>query len=173
MPPPRPPRCERSRIRTLPTVTYEPPRPHATDDRPSPPRRDRPRSPSSHERPAPPAAPVTPRPFEIRTAASAQHVGLLTLFGALDAAGARQLLTATRTLLPTSHILILDLSGLTDCDLAGIHSVIEVDALARTTSTLLVIRPARGHVHRTFVDTGAAARLRIAGRGAPGTRERR
>jgi anti-sigma B factor antagonist len=159
--------CERDRVRLPPAVTYEPPRPHVADA--SERRRDHPPSPDE----GPPEAPS--RPFAIRTETSAHQIDLLTLTGALGADGARQLVTAAEALLPDSHILILDLSRLTACDTAGVDAVIEVDARARHANVLLVIRPASGGVHRVFVDTGAAERLRIAGGGGgvPRARARR
>lgn len=115
------------------------------------------------------------RPFEIRTDTSAQYIGLLILVGRLDAEGAQELVTTTEAVLPDSHVLILDLSGLTACDTAGVHAVIEIDALARNANVLLVIRPAIGDAHQPFIDTGAADRLRIVGGdgGVPEARERR
>ncbi|WP_445149844.1 STAS domain-containing protein [Baekduia sp. Peel2402] len=113
------------------------------------------------------------RPFEIRTDTTAQHIGLLILVGPLGAEGARELVTTTEAVLPNTHVLILDLSGLTTCDPAGVQAVIEIDALARNANVLLVIRPANDAVHRAFVETGAADRLRIVGGGGevPGAQE--
>jgi len=119
-------------------------------------------------------APSRHRPFEIRTDTSAEHIGLLILVGPLGTEGARELVTTTEAVLPSTHVLVLDLSGLTNCDAAGVRAVIEVDALARDANVLLVIRPAIGAVHRAFVETGAADRLRIVGGdgGVPEVRER-
>jgi anti-sigma B factor antagonist len=115
--------------------------------------------------------PVISLPFEVEVEVYGA-TRTVTARGELDFAVAATLVAAMRRALDDApQIVVLDLSGLTFVDAAGVRAVVSVHRQVRTRCAEVTIIPAPEAVHRVFVLAGVAPVLPFASvLAAPGGR---
>lgn len=94
-------------------------------------------------------------PFRCTCTAQGVEAALVKAFGDLDLAGVPELDAALRDALASAQLVVLDLSGLTFIDVAGVRAIVDASSRA-VCDRRIIVAFAPAHVERTILLTGAA-----------------
>jgi anti-sigma B factor antagonist len=100
-------------------------------------------------------------PFLVSIHHAPDRVVCVAPVGELDLFGALTLAQALRSAQADAGVVLLDLRGLTFCEVAGLHTILAADESARRAGVRLVLIPGPPAVHRAFELTGVDRRLRF------------